>query len=101
MKYTVFFGYAKKMSDEVAGVRYAIPAHRKEGLTMAGTEAFVAKQLQAIGAVDLIQTANVRRLLRFFREDNALVADNRMYVRVPEPTLATARSRVYALPPAL
>jgi hypothetical protein len=99
MKYTVFFGYAKKMSDEAAGVRYAIPAHRKEGLTVAETEDFVTKQLQEIGSVDVIQAAKVKRMLRFFREDNALVADNRMYVRVPEPTVATARTRVYALPP--
>jgi hypothetical protein len=99
MKYTVFFGYAKKMSDEGAGVRYAIPAHRKEGLTVAETEDFVTKQLQEIGSVDVIQAAKVKRMLRFFREDNALVADNRMYVRVPEPTVATARTRVYALPP--
>jgi hypothetical protein len=98
MKYTVFFGYAKKMSDEAAGVRYAIPAHRKEGLTVAETEDFVTKQLQEISAAGLIQATKVKRMLRFFREDNALVADNRMYVRVPEPTVTTARSRAYALP---
>ena len=42
MKYTLFFGYANKMADEGADVRYAIPAHRKEGLTVAETEDFVA-----------------------------------------------------------
>ena len=42
MKYTLFFEYANKMADEGADVRYAIPAHRKEGLTVAETEDFVA-----------------------------------------------------------
>jgi hypothetical protein len=97
MKYTVFFGYAKKLSEEAAGVRYAIPAHRKQGLTVAETEAFVAKQLQQITALDLIQPGHVQRMLRFFREDNALVAENRMFVRVPEPTVATARTRARPL----
>jgi hypothetical protein len=92
MKYTVFFGYAKKISDEAAGTRYAIPTHRKEGLTTEETEIFVAKQLQEIAAVDLIEAGSVQRMLRFFRKDNALVADSRMFVRVPEPTVATPRT---------
>ena len=98
MKYTVFFGYAKKASEEAAVVRYAIPANRKEGLTIAETEAFVAKQLQQITALDPIQPGNVQRMLRFFREDHALVAENRMFVQVPEPTVATARTRACSLP---
>jgi hypothetical protein len=100
MKYTLFFGYAKKMADEGADVRYAIPAHRKEGLTVAETEDFVAKQLKELSAFDLVQATNVQRMLRFFRQDNALVADTRMFVRVPEPTVATARTRIHALAPA-
>jgi hypothetical protein len=100
MKYTLFFGYAKKMADEGADARYAIPAHRKEGLTVAETEDFVAKQLRELSAFDLVQATNVQRMLRFFRHDNALVTDNRMFVRVPEPTVATARTRIHAVAPA-
>ena len=92
MKYTVFSGYAKKISDEASGIRYAIPLHRKEGLTTAETETFVAKQLLEIAAFDLIAAGSVQRMLRIFRKDNALVADSRMFVRVPEPTVATARA---------
>jgi len=98
MKYTLFFGYAKKVSEEAAVVRYAIPANRKEGLTIAETEAFVAKQLLQITALDLIQPGKVQRMLRFFREDNALVAENTMFVRVREPTVATARTRACCVP---
>jgi len=100
MKYTLFFGYAKKTADGGADVRYAIPANRKEALTGAETEDFVAKQLRELSAFDLVQGIDVQRMLRFFRQDNALVADNRMFVRVPEPTVATARTRMYALAPA-
>lgn len=88
------------MAGEGADVRYAIPAHRKEGLTVAETEDFVAKQLRELSALDLVQATNVQRMLRFFRQDNALVADTRMFVRVPEPTVATARTRIHALAPA-
>ena len=88
------------MADEVADVRYAIPAHRNEGLTVAETEDFVAKQLRELSAFDLVQGTDVQRMLRFFRQDNALVADNRMFVRVPEPTVARARTRMHDLAPA-
>ena len=97
MKYTLFFGFAKKVANEGADVRYAIPAHRKEGLTVAETEDFVAEQLKELTAFDLVQATNVQRMLRFFRQDNALVAGTRMFVRVPEPTVATARTRIHAL----
>jgi len=39
------------MADEGADVRYAILAHRKESLTVAETEDFVAKQLKGIKCV--------------------------------------------------